>query len=131
MPAGDETYIAATGGAIAAGQPMAITLEGLPHASSVPRWTALSIALVIVLVGVALVSRPQDRTGLAAERKRLVARREKLFADLVRLEADHRGGRVDAARYASRREQLVSALEHVYGALDSDDMTPEPASRAA
>ncbi len=34
------------------------------------------------------------------------------------------------ARYAARREELVSALELVYGALDSDDTGPEPADRA-
>ena len=32
-------------------------------------------------------------------------------------------------RYATRREELVAALEHVYGALDTDDTSPEPATR--
>ena len=29
-----------------------------------------------------------------------------------------------------RREELVASLEHVYGALDSDDTTLEPAGGA-
>ncbi len=55
-------------------------------------------------------------------------RREKLLKDLVRLEAEHRQGRGDLSRYAARREQLVAALEQVYGALDSDDVGVEPAA---
>ena len=58
-----------------------------------------------------------------------MARREKLFQDLIRLEADHRQGRGDPARYVARREPLLQALEQVYGALDTDDTSPEPADR--
>jgi hypothetical protein len=49
---------------------------------------------------------------------------------LVRLELDRRRGRGDPSRYAVRREELMSALEHVYGALDSEDTTLEPAGSA-
>ena len=45
----------------------------------------------------------------------------------MRLENDHRNGRGDRARYAGRREELVAALERVYGALDTDDVGPDPA----
>jgi hypothetical protein len=131
MAAQGETFIAATGGAVPAGRPIVLTLEDLPHHSAAPRYLALALALAIVAAGVWAAGRPEDRTALAAERKRLLARRDKLFADLVRLEADHRSGRGNDARYAARREEIVSALEHVYGALDSDDTTPEPADRAA
>jgi len=75
-------------------------------------------------------SRPEDRAARTAERKRLVARRDKLLGELVRLEAEHRNGRADSPRYAARREELLAALEHLYGALDSDDTGPEPAGRA-
>ena len=70
---------------------------------------------------------PEQR---GAARKALIARREKLFQDLVRLELDRRRGRGDPSRYAVRREELIAALEHVYGALDSDDTTLEPAGGA-
>ena len=130
MTAEGETYIAATGGAVQAGQPIVLILDDMPHHSMAPRWIALSLALAIAGVGVWAASRPDNRAARTAERKRLLARRDKLFADLVRLETEHRTGRGDAARYAVRREQLVAALEHVYGALDSDDTSPEPADRA-
>ena len=67
---------------------------------------------------------------MLADRFQLVARREKLFQDLVRLENDHRRGRIDARRFAARREELLASLEQIYGALDSDDVGPEPTGRA-
>ena len=130
MPADGQTFIAGTGGAINAGQPISLTLSGLPHHSGVPRTIALLLAIGIALVGVIAAGKPAPpEPGRVAERKRLVARREKLLNDLAKLEADHRGGRADAHRYAVRREELVAALEHVYGALDSDEGAPEPAGR--
>jgi hypothetical protein len=74
----------------------------------------------------------EPKAGRAAERKRLVARREKLLTEVVRLEADHRDGRgpwADDRRYAARREELLTALESVYGALDGDDDGRGPGDR--
>jgi hypothetical protein len=130
MKADGDTYIAATGPAVAPGKPITIALAGMPHHSVIGRYTALGLALAIALIGVWAVVTPEDREAQAAERKRLEARREKLLGDLVRLERDHRRGRVDAARYAARREELVSSLEHLYGILDAGDQGPEPADRA-
>ncbi len=121
MTAQGETFIAASGGAVAASQPVVLRLEDLPHHSPAPRWIALALAAVIVGFAVWAVSGPEDQAVRVAERRRLVARRDRLFTDLVRLEADHCSGRGDRARYLARREELVSALEHVYGALDSED----------
>src|SRR5207302_9321898 len=95
-----ETYIAATGPGIAAGQPISLSLADLPHHSPVPRWTALSAAGVIVLAGVWASTRKEDGTAQEATRKRLLARREKLFADLVKVERDRRSGRGDVERLA-------------------------------
>jgi hypothetical protein len=131
MTAEGETFIAATGGSVPANQPIVLLLDGIPHHSVAPRWTALTIAMMVVAIGVWASTRPENSALRAAERHRLLARREKLFTDLVRLERDHRIHRIDQARYASRREELVTALERVYGALDSDDAGPEPADRAA
>jgi len=130
MPANGQMYIAAAGtGSVAAGAPVVLNITDLPHHSLVPRITAVSIALAIVVVGAWATSRhnPEQR---GAARKTLIARREKLFQDLVRLELDRRRGRGDPSRYAVRREELMSALEHVYGALDSDDTTLEPVGSA-
>lgn len=129
MPAGGEMYIAAAGeGAVPAGQPVRLTVSGLPHHSPVPRYVALSLAVAIVGAGIWFSRAPKtnERTN---ERKRLVAKRERLFQELVRLEADALKGRADPARIATRREQLLSELEHIYGALDTDDFGPGPADR--
>jgi hypothetical protein len=126
-----QSFIIAAGGAVAAGQPIALLLGELPHHSAAPRRTALALAAAIVVIGVLVSSRRPDRDGAAeAERRRLVSRRDKLFNDLVRLENEHRNGRGDQARYAARREELIGALERIYGALDGDDTGPEPADRA-
>ena len=129
MTASGESFIAGTGGAVSAGQPITLTIDNLPHRSAIPRWTALGLAGVIIVAGVWVARRSDDATARAAERKRLIARREKLFADLVRLENDRRSGKVADARYESRRESLIGTLEQIYGALDSDDSGPEPADR--
>lgn len=127
MPAGGLTYIAAAGGAVAAGQPVTFTISGLPHHSEWPRNVALVLSVLVVVAGIWLGGRRQQDP--VAERRQLVARREKLFQDLVRLENDHRRGKVDGQRYAVRREELLSALEHVYGALESEG-SPDPAPRS-
>jgi len=122
MPADGQTFIAATGGAINAGQPISLTLSGLPHHSNAPRTVALLLATAIALVGAFAAGKPATvEHGGAAERKRLVARREKLLNELARLEIDRRDGRADERRYVSRREELVGSLEQVYGDLDSGD----------
>ena len=122
MPADGQTFIAATGGALPAGQPIQLSVSGFPHHSTWPRTIALVLATAIVGLGVWAARRGGNHDAAqAAERKRLIARREKLFADLVRLEHDHRGGRADERRYTDRRQQLVASLEQVYGALDRGD----------
>jgi hypothetical protein len=122
FPADGEVYIAATGGAVPAGHPISIDVSGLPYHSRAPRSIALALVAVIAIVGLWSASRPPGRTSEeAAERKRLIAKREKLLSDVVRLEHDRRTGRTDEGRYATRRLELMTALEHIYGALDSDD----------
>jgi hypothetical protein len=122
------TYIAAAGGGVAAGQPLTFTITGLPHHSPTPLYIALGLAVVVALAGLWFARRPAAQTKVS-ERRELIARRERLFQELVRLEADHRRGRGDGVRYRTRREELIAALEHVYGALESDD-SPDPAGRA-
>jgi hypothetical protein len=127
MPAQNEVFIAATGGAVPAGKPIVLAVSGLPHHSTAPRMIALALALGIVIVGIWASGRSgDDPAEQAAERKRLLSRRDKLFNDLVRLENDRRNGRVDERRYGTRREDLITSLEQVYGALDSHEAGPEP-----
>jgi hypothetical protein len=129
--AAGDMYIAGRGGTIAAGQPIVFEISGVPHHSSAPRYIALTLAVAIVVVA-AWSSRPREENDAqdAAERKRLVSKRDRLLNDLVRLENDRRSGRADPQRSATRREELVAALERIYGALDSDDAGPEPLDRA-
>jgi hypothetical protein len=112
-----------------AGHPFSLSVTGLPHHSSTPRRVAITLAVVVALAGVWASTRRPDPASRAGERKRLVSRREKLFQDLVRLEHDQKRGRIDARRFAARREELMTSLEQVYGALDSDDSSPEPTGR--
>jgi len=129
LPAEGEVFIAATGGAVAAGQPIELNVDGIPHHNPAPRRIALGLAMAIVLAGVWAAGRPaEDRTARSSERKRLAARRDKLFNELVRLEQERRGGRVDDRRYATRREEVVVSLEQIYSALDGDDLAAEPAA---
>ena len=131
LPAEGEMFIAATGGGVAAGQPLELSIGGIPHHSAAPRRIALSLVLVIAIAGAwAASGGVEDAPAKAAERKRLLARRDKLFNELVRLEQDHRQARVDERRYTTRRAEIVAALEQIYSALDSDDTGPEPADRA-
>jgi hypothetical protein len=117
------------GGDLPAGQPLTLTVAGLPHHSSAPRTIALVLAGGIIVLGFWAAGRSGDSGDRIAERRQLIARREKLFQDLVRLEQDRRRGRASGTRYGERREELLAALENVYGALDDDDTGPEPASR--
>jgi hypothetical protein len=119
MPADGQTYIAAAGGVLAAGQPLAVTLSGLPHHSSTARNIALTLTVAIIAAGFFFGGGTKEQAAnRSAERKRLSSRREKLLGDLARLEHDHRAGKGDPQRYAQRRAELVAALEQVYGALD-------------
>jgi hypothetical protein len=130
LPAQGEVFIAATGGPIAAGQPLQLEVGGIPHHSRTPRIIALGLAGIIVAIGIWMSGRPGgDASGSAGERKRLMARRERLFNDLVRLERERRSGRGDERRYAARREEILAALEQIYSTLDGDDTGPEPADR--
>jgi hypothetical protein len=122
--------IIGAGGTIAAGHPITLALSGLPHHNSAPRRVALTLAAVVALAGVWMATRREDPATRVGERKRLVARREKLFQDLIRLEHDQRRGKVVGRRFEARREELLTALEQVYGALDSDDASPDPTGRA-
>lgn len=123
LPNDGQTVIGAMGGTIAAGKPIELHLMDLPHHSPVPRFAALSLAGVVVLAGVWAGTRKLQGEAIDAERKRLAARREKLFGELVKLERERRGARDGSRdeRSERRREELVAQLEHIYGALDDPD----------
>jgi hypothetical protein len=109
--------IVGAGSAIAAGQPISVTLSGLAHHSPTPRRVALGLVGFMIVAGVWAATRKDDEAASGDERKRLLGRREKLFQELIRLEHDQRRGKGSVAR----RDELLSSLEQVYGALDSTD----------
>lgn len=117
VPIDGRQYYVANGGAIPAGGVLEIALNGLPYHSRVPRYLALGLALAVAGIGVwAAAGAPAARVD--AERQKLEARREQLFADLVKVEEQHHAGRGDATRYPARRRDLVTQLEQVYARLD-------------
>jgi len=131
VPAENDVFIAANGGEVAPGQPVELTISGFPHQSTAPRRIALFLAALIAALGVWAASRSSPGAAvLADERRQLVGRRDKLFNELVRLENDHRRGKVDDRRYGLRREELIVALEQIYSTLDSRGAGPDPGARA-
>ena len=114
--AGGAPFLMATGGRLNAGDTLTITLTGLPHRSTTLRDGGIAAGVVILLVGLwAAIRIPKSHRNHLQE---LVKRKEKLLADLVALEQQHRDHRVDDRHYASRRQALVTQLERVMGELD-------------
>ena len=116
---GDTTYIFGAGPRVPAGTPVAFEVSGLPHHSRTPSMLALALAGVMLFAGVwGAAGTTGDETG--ERRRRLEARKDKLFRDLVTLERQRGAGRIGATKYASRRGTLVASLEGVYRELDAD-----------
>jgi hypothetical protein len=109
-------FIAANGGSVPAGTELVVQLTGLPAISHLPRNVALVLAALVFAIGAWLAF--GSRTGAEQEQKRLEARRDALYSELVKLEQQNRAGRVDAGRYDSKRRHLVTELERIYGELD-------------
>ena len=116
--------ILGNGGSLPAGTPLTMQLSGLPNHSTWPRNIALTVAALIFVIGAWLAFGARGRTD--AERRRLQARRDALFGELVKLEEQQRAGRIDASRYNSKRHHLVTELERVYGELDGAPGSPKP-----
>jgi hypothetical protein len=119
--------IIGVGNAVAAGQPIVLTLSGLAHHRQWPRQVALSLAAIIIVGGVIMLARPQKDS----EAKDLKARREKLMQELVRLERDRRKDKIDGTKYQDRREGILRSLEAIYRTIDHDDQPSSPALGAS
>jgi hypothetical protein len=115
-----QTYIVATGPGLPGGGSVTLELNGLPHHSGLPRTIALMLAGTIVALGTWILARGDSGSRLAAQRAQLRQRRERIFEDLVRLEHQRRTGSLEAARYESRRTELLNQLERIYSALDGE-----------
>ena len=116
VTADGQTYILGQGPPLAAGTDVTFVLSGVPHPATWPRNLSLGLALLVLAAGAYAAVRGPTRP--AADRKHLESERERLFAELTLLEESHSAGRVAPQTYASRRREIVRALEGVYAALD-------------
>jgi len=115
-----ERYILAQGPTLPAGAALAVTVSGLPHHSAWPRQIALALAILMLGAGSWAAGRRPTPAANAARVKQLSGKREKIYAELVRLEQQRRTGGIDAAKYAERRPALMAQLERVYRDLDTE-----------
>jgi hypothetical protein len=113
-----QPFILGTGGALPANQDLTLTLSGLPSRSRWGHNLAIAIAALILLAGAWAAMSARAASGDASRRAALLERRDRLMADLVRTEEQHRSGMLDEGRYGARHEDLVAQLERVYGELD-------------
>lgn len=121
MPLQGETFIVGKGPAIPAGQVISFAFTGLPHQPVWPRNLALALAAAVLGAGIWLsMRRGSGQQTDDGRRKRLDARRDRLFAELLSIEEQHREQTIDPERYAARRSELLSALERVYAQLDDE-----------
>jgi hypothetical protein len=128
MAGGDgQAFTLGSGPALAAGQELSLALTGLPSRSRVGRNLSLGLAVLVLLAGAWAAVSARTASGDVSRRAALVERRDRLMADLVRLEEQYRAGTVDQRRHATRHEELVAQLERVYGELDRQPGAPAEA----
>jgi hypothetical protein len=115
-----KKYWVMPGSAIPPGGAMRFTVTGLPSIDHSGRTIAGILALALIGAAISFGRRPagEARRAAASERDRLTARRENLFAELVAVERQARGG---SATAPERRRELVGKLEGVYRQLAALD----------
>ena len=117
----EETGLSAliwgAGRRVPAGEPVVLELSGLPHHSGWPRIVTLTLSAFIVAIGIVGSAGGGGEAG-PNRRDVLERRREKLFTDLVKVERQHRQGRIKATRYGTRRAELIDQLQAVLRELD-------------
>lgn len=119
MAANGQTYLVAAGPALRSGDPLVLNFTGLPHAPTWPLRLALGIAVLILLAGAWGSVRGGRGTAPAdAQRRMLEQERDRLFDELTELEEQRRLGASDADLYATRRRELIGALEQIFADLD-------------
>jgi hypothetical protein len=115
-------FLLASGNAMPAGSTLTMQLSNLPVHSQTPVYTALSIAGLVIGTGLWLAFRGGNRKEGAASH--LVARREKLLAELASLEERRRRRGSLVATDEARHQRITAELEQIYGELDHVDPGP-------
>lgn len=118
MPGQTQPFLLGVGGALASGREFTVSLTGLPSRSHTGRYLALAIAVLVIGWGLFAAFSAGGPSGDDARRAQLVERRDRLMADLVRVEEQFRSGTIDKARRTARHDDLVAQLERIYGELD-------------
>ena len=116
-----KVFALGSGGALAAGTPLTVTISNLPYHSRVPRYVTLGLAGLLLLGGIWMAI----RTGDMPAARNLGERREQLLKELTQLEIRRRDGAVSAERFTTRRRRLVADLEQIYGELDASAGAPQ------
>ena len=119
------------GGRVAAGQAVEFELTGLPHHGAWPQNTALTLALFIIAVSAWGSTGVDERNPAVRRLESLHTRREKLFTDLVKIERQHRSGKIGATRYGTRRAELFDRLQSVLRDLDEGLVRSEMVASAS
>lgn len=115
-------FVLGNGPSLPAGGTVVLELSNLPVHSRTPRFVALGLTSIILVVGawMAFAARTQGDDV----RRRLTARRDALLSELASLEERRRKGILDA-RALTRRQRLLTELEHIYGELDQPGAGPQ------
>lgn len=124
---GGTPFLMAGADALPAGQNLVLSLTGLPSRSHAGRNVALGLGLLVLMLGVWGALAAPAATGDAGRRALLAERRDRLMAELVRMQEQRRSGALPEARWRARHEELIGQLERVYGELDSRPRDGGPA----
>jgi hypothetical protein len=119
---GGTVFALGRGPALAAGQPLTVTLTNLPFESPTPRYVALGLAAGLLALGAWMGFGGGSRD---VSRQTLMNRREALLQELDQLDGKRRDGSISADRHAARRQRLLIELEQVYGELDQSPAGPQ------
>jgi hypothetical protein len=111
-----NAFMLGSGGALPAGGTLTIQISGLPVHGTTPRNVALGLAITMALLGIWLAL--SGATGSRESRTKLMARRDALLGELVRIEERMRAGGTEPAKDAARKPRVVAELEEIYGELD-------------
>jgi hypothetical protein len=109
--ASGQTFVMGIGPRLNAGQPLTITLSGLPNNSTLMRDIGVGIAGLILVLG--LWAAYSGRRVAEYRTASFASQRETLFAELVELERRHTRGELDEPDYRERRAELLLELEQV------------------
>lgn len=124
-------YLLGGGPPIPAGSAFSLELVGLPHRSRLPGQVTVVLALAILGVGAWGAWGTPQRSQAADRRRTLEMKREALFSELITVERQHHSGKIGETKHASRRSELLLALERVYRELDDELVTVQVTSTPA